>query len=99
MNTDNNRNDAEKNPVESSILKQDERTDRNLFREFGLAALAGLSAFFSAALTTVVDGNSALETFLVSGLHCLPSLCHRFNCSRSEEFPRKAVTQLVASNQ
>ena len=72
MNTDNDRDDAEKNSTESSILKQDERTDRNLFREFGFAALAGLAAFFSAVLTTVVEGNSAWRPFwLVVCIVCL----------------------------
>jgi hypothetical protein len=72
MHTNNNPDDAEHNSVESSILKQDEQTDRHLFREFGLAALAGLAAFFSAVLTTVVEGNSAWRPFwLVVCIVCL----------------------------
>jgi len=72
MNTDINRDDQENNPIESSILKQDERTDKHLFREFGLAALAGLAAFFSAVLTTVVEGNSVWRPFwLVVCIVCL----------------------------
>ena len=63
MNTDNNRDDAGKNSIESSILKQDERTDRNLFREFALAAIAGLFAFLSAVLTTVVEGHNPWRPF------------------------------------
>jgi hypothetical protein len=72
MNTDNNRDDAGKNSIESSILKQEERTDRNLYREFGLSALAGLSAFFSAVLTTVVESNSAWRPFWL--VVCIVSL-------------------------
>ena len=63
MNTDNNRADEEDESSESSILKQEEHTDKTLLGEFGLAALAGLSAFFSAVPTTVVEGHSAWRPF------------------------------------
>jgi pheromone shutdown protein TraB len=63
MNHDNNCDDKEKAPDVSSVLKQEERTDRTLLGEFGLAALASLFAFFSAVLTTVVEGHSDWRPF------------------------------------
>lgn len=63
MNTDNKRSDDEDESSESSILKQEEHTDKTLLGEFGLAALASLSAFFSAVLTTVVEGHSGWRPF------------------------------------
>ncbi|MFY9983768.1 MAG: hypothetical protein WAK31_03375 [Chthoniobacterales bacterium] len=72
MNTDHNRNDVEKDSAESFRLAQAERTDRKLFAEFGFAALAGLGAFFSAVLTTVVEGHSAWRPiWLVVCITCL----------------------------
>jgi MFS family permease len=72
MNTDNNRNDVEEDADEVSRLNQDERTDRKLFGEFGFAALAGLGAFLSALLTTVVEGQSGWRPFwLVVCIICL----------------------------
>jgi hypothetical protein len=72
MNTDNNRKDSEQANSEPPTLQQDERTDRLLFSEFGLAALAGLGAFFSAVLTTVVEGSSGWRPFwLVVCIICL----------------------------
>jgi hypothetical protein len=46
MSTDDNRDDTEKGSTESSLLKQEKRTDNKLLGEFRLAALAGLSPFF-----------------------------------------------------
>jgi hypothetical protein len=63
MNNDNNSGDEEKPSNDSSILQQDERTDRTLLRDFGLAAIASLTAFFSAVLTTVVEGHSVWRPF------------------------------------
>ena len=63
MNNDNNSGDEKKPSDDSSILQQDERTDRTLLREFGLAAVASLIAFFSAVLTTVVEGHSVWRPF------------------------------------
>jgi hypothetical protein len=63
MNNDNSCDDQKRAPGDSSILKQEERTDRTLLGEFGLAALASLFAFFSAVLTTVVEGHSAWRPF------------------------------------
>ena len=79
MNADNNRPDEKDESAESSILKQEERTDKTLLGEFSLAALAGLLAFFSAVLTTVVEGHSAWQPFLVNYLHYLSCLCGRFD--------------------
>lgn len=72
MNADNNRPDEKDESAESSILKQEERTDKTLLGEFSLAALAGLLAFFSAVLTTVVEGHSAWRPFwLIICIICL----------------------------
>jgi amino acid transporter len=72
MNTDNNRNDVETDSAESFRLEQEERSDRKLFGEFGFAALSGLSAFFSAVLTTVVEAGSAWRPiWLVTCIICL----------------------------
>jgi hypothetical protein len=74
MNTENNQNDAETDSNESSRLEQAERSDKKLYSEFGFAALAGLGAFFSAVLTTVVEGHSAWRPFwLVACIICLVS--------------------------
>ena len=72
MNTENNHNDVETDSNESSRLEQDERGDKKVYAEFGFAALAGLAAFFSAVLTTVVEGHSAWRPFwLVVCIICL----------------------------
>jgi hypothetical protein len=72
MNADNNRPDEKDESSESSILKQEERTDKTLLGEFGSAALAGLFAFFSAVLTTVVEGHSPWRPFwLIICIICL----------------------------
>ena len=72
MKTDNNRNDVEADPDESSRLDQDERSDKKLYGEFGFAALAGLGAFLSAVLTTVVEGHSPWRPiWLVVCIICL----------------------------
>jgi hypothetical protein len=72
MDSDNNCNDVEKDSDESFRLEQAERTDRKLFGEFGFAALAGLAAFFSAVLTTVVEAHSAWRPiWLVVCITCL----------------------------
>ena len=63
MNTDNNRDDDGKDPTQWSLLQQEEPTDSNLLADFGLAALAGLSVFFSRVLTTVVEGHFAWRVF------------------------------------
>jgi hypothetical protein len=63
MNNDNNSPDDEQPSHDSSILKQEEYTDRTLLGEFGLAAMASLFAFFSAVLTIVIDGHSAWRPF------------------------------------
>ena len=52
--------------AEKLVDKKEERTDKTLLGEFGLAALASLSAFFSAILTTVVEGHSGWRFFWLS---------------------------------
>jgi hypothetical protein len=74
MNADNNGDEKKRAPDDSSILKQEERTDRTLLGEFSLAALASLFAFFSAVLTTVVEGHSAWRSFWLT-LCILSLLC------------------------
>ena len=74
MNDDNDCDDKKRASDDSSILKQEERTDRTLLGEFGLAALASLFAFFSAVLTTVVEGHSAWRPFWLT-LCILSVLC------------------------
>ena len=56
MSTDNSDNDEDS--IEPSELRQEERTDRTLLGELSFAALAGLVAFISAVLTTVVEDHS-----------------------------------------
>jgi hypothetical protein len=63
MNTDNKNADDENDSSEASLLKQEEHTDKTLLGEFGLGALAGLSAFISAVLTTVVEGHTGWRFF------------------------------------
>lgn len=63
MNTDINGPDDQDESSESNVLKREERTDKTLLGEFGLAALAGLFAFFAAVLTTVVESHSAWRPF------------------------------------
>jgi hypothetical protein len=66
MNKDNNSDDERKSFNDSSILKQEERTDRTLLGEFGFAAVASLFAFFSGVLTIVVEANSAWRPFCLT---------------------------------
>jgi hypothetical protein len=76
MNT-NNRDDepinnAEPSQLQQEELKQEERTDRVLLSEFGLAAIAGLGAFLSALFTTVIEAHSGWRPFwLVICIICL----------------------------